>query len=106
MQLSWPAAERLGAERGLFLDWDQASPRRPGSPPRAPSPVGAKTDDTNGSGSEDPFYEVRGGATRGATPSSTKSVWIDCFHVDQVLTSDGAAAPSSPIAVRPRDGPA
>jgi hypothetical protein len=82
MHLSLAAADRLGAERGLFLDLaNAAAPAGPGGEGGGSAAAAAAA-----------AAAARRRAEGGRGLRHDRSVWIDCFHADVLLTAEDLAA--------------
>mmetsp|Transcript_60813 Transcript_60813/g.162658 ORF Transcript_60813/g.162658 Transcript_60813/m.162658 type:complete len:633 (-) Transcript_60813:238-2136(-) len=81
MHLTMSAADRLGSERGLFLDLSGA----------AAGPISLRSGNSPNQGGPRPNTPTQGGATSTRRNSATssllrqRSVWIDCFRPDQLV---------------------
>jgi hypothetical protein len=86
MHLTLTAADRLGAERGLFMDLANAA---------------IDTAGTVGEGSSAAAMTTSAGRRRGGAKGGLRhdrSVWIDCFHSDILLSADDLPAAADPAA--------
>jgi hypothetical protein len=86
MHLSLAAADRLGAERGLFLDLAKAADAAPAGP------------GGEGVGPAAAAVARRRCAEGGRGLRHDRSVWIDCFHADRLLSADDLATAAAAAA--------
>ncbi len=88
MHLSLEAADRLGAERGLFLDLTNAEVDTAPTGPSMEGIVAAQA--SSAAVARRRCNTAAADVGRGLRHS--RSVWIDCFHADRLLSADDLAA--------------
>jgi hypothetical protein len=86
MHLSLEAADRLGAERGLFLDLTNAEVDTAPTGPSMEGIVAAPASSVAVARRRSNAADVGRGLRH------SRSVWIDCFHADRLLSADDLAA--------------